>query len=179
MPHICLPFLNDVAVKGPTSTYNNEEIEPSLRRYVVKHIQNLDKVLCNLKRAGCTIRAKSQFCMSGLRLVGYVCDAEGRKLDSAKILKVLNWPPYKDKTNVKAFMGLCVYYWIWVSHFALVLDPLYSLLRKDAKWQWGNEQQAAMDFLKVALTSAPALVKLDYSEGVGEIILAVNASLIG
>jgi len=36
-----------------------------------------------------------------------------------------------------------------------------------------------MDFLKVALTLAPALVKLDYSEGAGEIILAVNASLIG
>jgi len=90
MLHICLPFLNDVAVKGPTSTYNNEEIEPSLRRYVVKHIQNLDKVLYNLKRARCTIRAKSQFCMSGLRLVSYVYDAKGRKLDSAKILKVLN-----------------------------------------------------------------------------------------
>jgi len=74
-------------------------------------------------------------------------------------------------------MGLCVYYWIWVSYFALVSNLLYSLLRKDAKWQWGNEQQAAMDSLKVALTLALALVKLDYSEGAGEIILAVNASL--
>ena len=34
-----------------------------------------------------------------------------------------------------------------------------------------------MDSLKVALTSALALVKLNYSEGVGEIILAVDASL--
>lgn len=37
MLHIYLPFLNDV-VKGPTLTYNNEEIKLGLRRYVVKHI---------------------------------------------------------------------------------------------------------------------------------------------
>ena len=36
-----------------------------------------------------------------------------------------------------------------------------------------------MDLLKFALTSPPALVSLDYKEGVGNIILAVDASLEG
>jgi hypothetical protein len=44
---------------------------------------------------------------------------------------------------------------------------------------WGEEQQASMDTLKEALTSAPALRTLNYSEGAGEIILAVDASLQG
>jgi len=36
-----------------------------------------------------------------------------------------------------------------------------------------------MDTLKVALTSAPALTKIVYTDGAGEIILAVDASLKG
>jgi len=36
-----------------------------------------------------------------------------------------------------------------------------------------------MDQLKLALTQAPALVRIDYSEGAGEIILAADASLEG
>ena len=36
-----------------------------------------------------------------------------------------------------------------------------------------------MDALKKALTEAPALVKIDYSEGTGAIILRVDASLRG
>ena len=42
-----------------------------------------------------------------------------------------------------------------------------------------DEQQASIDILKEALTSAPALRTLNYSEAAGEIILAVDASLQG
>ena len=65
-PHLrdrASPFLDDVGVKGPKTTYNNEELAPGIRRYIIKHIQNLDKVFANLERAGITIaEAKSQFC---------------------------------------------------------------------------------------------------------------------
>ena len=37
----------------------------------------------------------------------------------------------------------------------------------------------AIETLKIALTSAPALLPLDYTDGVSAIILAVNASSIG
>ena len=42
-----------------------------------------------------------------------------------------------------------------------------------------GEQDLAMDALRAALTQAPALVKIDYSEGAGEVILAADASLDG
>ncbi len=41
------PFLDDVGVKGPKTKYNNEEVAPGIRRYVLEHIQNLDKVLAD------------------------------------------------------------------------------------------------------------------------------------
>ena len=179
IPRRAIPFLDDVGVKGPTTTYNDKELEPGLRQYVVEHIQNLDATLCDLERAGCTIGPKSQFCMDGIKMVGYICDGDGRKPESMKVIKVTNWPACRDKRDIKAFLGLCVYYRIWISDFASTTEPLYSLLRKDVEWKWGQAQDLAMDTIKIALTTAPALVKIDYSEGAGEIVLAVDASLTG
>jgi hypothetical protein len=59
------PFLDDVSIKGPKTRYNNEVIhnrEGDIRRFVVKHIVTLDKVLCDMERAGLTVHGgKLQF----------------------------------------------------------------------------------------------------------------------
>jgi hypothetical protein len=52
----------------------------------------------------------------------------------------------------------------------MVAAPLYALLRKNASWKWGDEEESAMDQLKL---------ELDYTEGHLEIILGVDASLKG
>ena len=88
IPEDCLPFLDDIGVKGPLSTYNEREVLPGIRQYVMEHIQSLDKTLVCLERAGCTIGPKSQFCIDGINIVGFVCRAKGRSLDSAKVIKI-------------------------------------------------------------------------------------------
>ncbi len=56
-------FLDDVGIKRSKTIYNNQELAPGLRRYLIEHIQSLDAVLADLKRAAITIaQAKSQFC---------------------------------------------------------------------------------------------------------------------
>ena len=42
-------------------------------------------------------------------------------------------------TEVRRFLGACVFYHIWLPHFAHVSDPLYQLLRKGTKFIWPNE----------------------------------------
>ncbi len=44
---------------------------------------------------------------------------------------------------------------------------------------WGPEQSQAMVTLKTAITTAPALIQIDYSPGAGEIILMVDSSGAG
>ena len=44
----------------------------------------------------------------------------------------------------------------------------------DVPFIWGIEQIAAIKILKYILTTTPALVQLDYSEGAKLIILTVN-----
>ena len=53
-------FINDIGVKGPRFTYNDEEVElpaglPGVRRIILEHLQNLDTVLTDVERAGGTI----------------------------------------------------------------------------------------------------------------------------
>ena len=48
------------------------------------------------------------------------------------------------------------------------------------EFKWGKEQQKAMDLLKNALVSLPALRPIVYEgENTGKIILGVDASLAG
>lgn len=180
IPKKARPFMDDVGVKGPKTDYDQEEVAPGIRRFVLEHIQNLDEVLCDIERAGATISGeKSQWCMSGLKVVGYICDKDGRHPDDEKIEKILDWRACENTSELRGFLGICVYYRIWIEGFSHKVAVFYHLLKKGVAWHWGKEEDDAMEILKEALTSAPALASLDYSEGAGLIILAFDASIRG
>ena len=110
IPHDCMPFLDDVGVKGPISTYNNTEVLPGVHKFIMEHIQVLDRTLEWIERAGCTIGPKSQFCMKGVVIVRFVCGAEGQSPETAKVIKILEWKPCTCVREARAFIGVCVYY---------------------------------------------------------------------
>jgi Reverse transcriptase (RNA-dependent DNA polymerase) len=135
IPHDCMPFLDDVGVKGPTTTYNNTEVLPGVRRFVMEHIQALDRTLERIERAGCTIGPKSQFCMDGVVIVGFVCGAKGRTPETAKVIKILEWKPCTNILEARAFIRVCVYYRIWIPDFAKLAKPIYYLFKKEVAWE--------------------------------------------
>ena len=173
-------FIDDIGIEGPKTDYDGEEAAPSIQRFVKEHIVNVDKVLLEIERVGATISAKkTQWCMPGVKIVGYVCDSEGRHPDSAKVVKILDWPACEGPTEVKSFLGIYVYYHIWIDSFAMLATPLYILTRKGIEWFWGQEQDQAMFDLKMALTQAPALVTIDYGPNGGLIVITFDASKKG
>jgi reverse transcriptase-like protein len=112
------------------------------------------------------------------RIVGYICDIEGRHPATAKIIKILEWPVPSDLREARSFIGIVVYkyYRIWIPGFAVIARPIYILFRKGESFYWGNSQQEAMDKLKIAITSAPALISIDYSKNGGDFIVSTDAS---
>jgi hypothetical protein len=57
----------------------------------MKHIQTLNRVLVDLKKAECTVsKIKSQFCCAEIKIVDFVCDVNDRHSNTAKIIKILN-----------------------------------------------------------------------------------------
>ena len=75
IPDITLSYINDIRVKGPKSRYNNKEVSElsGVRHFIFEYLQNLDRVLAELKRADITISAeKSYFCLANIKIIGFV-----------------------------------------------------------------------------------------------------------
>ena len=180
IPTVARAFVDDVVIRAPRSTYNDEEVFPGVRRFVAEHLQNIDRVLVNFELSGATAAAeKSQWCQESADLVGFTCTSEGRMPEQGKTYKITTWPECKNVKDVRSFVGLVVFYRLWIDHFAILARPLYRLLKKDAVFVWGPEQKDAFKALKQAITSPPVLISLDYNKGAGQIVLTVDASLTG
>ncbi|RYP39740.1 hypothetical protein DL768_010696 [Monosporascus sp. mg162] len=152
MPDVARPFVDDVTVKGPKTKYNEEEIFPGIRRFVYKHIVNINKTLLNCELASATI---------------------------TKVVKILKIQPCKNVSEVKAFLSIVVYYRIFVTYFAIKTEPLIRLLRRNQPFIWGPDQDRAMESVKKAITTAPTLITLDYGPEAGKIIVRTDASKEG
>jgi len=87
---ICRSFLDDIEVKKSKTIYDNAEIASKVHQFVLKHIKNLDFVLLNFELVDCIISdEKSQFCMSSIKIVKFVCDFHDRRSEDFKIIKIL------------------------------------------------------------------------------------------
>ena len=58
-------------------------------------------------------------------------------------------------------MGLADFYRRFVKGFAAIAKPMTDLTKKDRDFTWSNEEEAAFQKLKEALTSAPILQVFD------------------
>ena len=87
---VCRVFVDNVGVKGPRFNYDNEEALLGVRRFILEALQNVDRVLYNIELAGGTISGpKSQFLVSHIKLVGFICGADGRRPEASKVLKIV------------------------------------------------------------------------------------------
>jgi hypothetical protein len=149
IPHQVRPFLDDCGIKGPKSRYNNEEISPGIRRFVWEHAQIFREFMHDVWMAGLTISGhKSAIGMPGINIVGMVCDYDGRHPEQKKVSKIVNWPAPRSTRDARAFVGLVVYYRIFIESFASITAPIFQLFRKGVRFKWTPECQSAMDELK-------------------------------
>ncbi len=108
---ICKSFLDNIEVKRSKIIYDNAKITSEVHQFMLKHIKNLDFVLLNFELINCIISdKKSQFCMSSIKIVKFVCDFHDCKSEDFKIIKILEWCFCHDVTSAQAFIEVCVYY---------------------------------------------------------------------
>ena len=102
---------------------------------------------------------------------------EGRCPDDSRLVKITNWGACKDLTDVRAFLGTIGVCRMFIKNFAQKAHHLVKLTRKDAEWEFGQDQLDAMQELKDALLSSPALKPIDYKSD-APVILSVDSSSI-
>ena len=175
---VCHMFLDDIAVKESQTDYDGEEILIEVHHYVLKSIQNLNKVLVNVKCAeGCVFSEKSQFVMKKLRIVEFICGLKECFLKTVKVLKIVEWSSCWSTEDVQTFIELCVYYWLWIKKFVMIVAPIYDLFKKNHTFDWETEEQKVMDCLKIVLSTQSIIQSLVYNDDTDKIILTVDSSL--
>ena len=159
-------------IKGCEESEKDEALDlQGCRNFVANHISDCDKILSKLQEVGLTLSGeKSVFGVNEVRIVGgHMCGPCGRKpcpnkVDAIKGMK----ETCTSVTKVRSILGACVFYVIWIPHYAHVVDPLYRLLRKNQMFKWGDAHVKAMRKLKELLQSAPTLTKVNYECDRGE-----------
>jgi hypothetical protein len=82
--------MDDIDIKSPKTTYNNKEIIPGIRRYILEYIIWINGILADLERAKYTILGiKSQFYISGFRVVEFIYDTLKRHFNTFKVIKIM------------------------------------------------------------------------------------------
>ncbi|OMO90520.1 reverse transcriptase [Corchorus capsularis] len=97
---------------------------------------------------------KEELCL----LLDFVVSSQGIEVDEEKIKAIKDWPTPTNVGQVRSFHGLVGFYRRSVKDFSTLATPITSVMKKNAPFKWGKEQQEAFETLKEKLTNAPLLV---------------------
>ena len=75
-----------MGIKDSKTKYDEKEIFPEIRCYIFEHLQQLNHILVSIELAGARISgSKSQWCQLKIIVVGFVCNYDDWKPETAKI----------------------------------------------------------------------------------------------
>ena len=95
IPNVANVFIDDCAIKGPTTEYLDEDGKPEtlkenpgIRRFIWEHAIDVHRILHRIKCAGATFSgAKAQIARKEVVIVGQKCTPEGRLPEDRKYQK--------------------------------------------------------------------------------------------
>ena len=101
-----------------------------------EHLQNLDKTLERLSKAGLRLRLeKCAFMQKEANYLGHRIDATGLYPDGKKVQAIKAETEPRNVTELRSYLGLLNYYGRFIPDLATKLEPLYKLLRQGASWE--------------------------------------------
>ena len=161
LSHVAV-FLDDVCITGR----NDEE-----------HRRNVEAVLQRLLDAGLRLNpSKCKWMAPEVEYLGYRVDSNGIHPTTAKVRAIVEAPQPVDVKQLRAYLGLLMYYAKFMDNLATVASPLYKLLKAGQPWTWGQAQEVAFACTKQLLVKAPCLAHYDVTL---PLVLSVDASPYG
>jgi hypothetical protein len=144
---------------------------------IEEHRKQVRQVLQKLKEAGVQLKAsKCEFHTNRVEYLGFVVGPHGIEMDKEKIKTVTEWKQPTRVKEIQSFLGFCNFYRRFIKDFARLARPLTKLTHKDAKFEWGDEQEKSFETLKKAITSEPILSHYDPEK---QLVLETDASDYG
>ena len=153
---------DDIIVFGKTYEAHNKSLKACLQR-LQEHNLTLNINKC-------------KFLKQNLEFFGFLFTAEGTQPDPKKVSAFVESKPPKSVSEVRSYLGMANYSAQFIENFATISEPLRKLTCKDAKFEWGTEQQKAYETLKTALLKSPVMSYFDINK---ETMIHIDASPVG
>ena len=126
------------------------------------HLEHVAYVLDKVTEANLTLSPKKcYFGYESIEVLGRQVSRLGLSILPEKLQAIYKMLPPKNVKELRSVIGLWTFYSQFIKHFALIIKPLYNLLKKDVKWTWGPKEQEAFNVAKQALLSSPILIHPD------------------
>ena len=130
-----------------------------------EHMINLKETLNLLSGAGLKLNLeKCNFCVRKIKYLGFIISSEGISPDPDKVKAINEMPPPKDVTGVRRLLGAVGFFRRHIKGFSAVASPLTNLTRKGVKFKWTSEHDESFRSLQHLLTTAPVLMRPDFSK---------------
>ena len=100
---------------------------------------------------------KCFFAQTEIDYLGYHVSASGIRPSDSNIAAVINYPVPRNAKEVLRFVSLASYFRRFVQGFSIIAKPLYGLVKKDAKFIFGEIENEAFETLKRHLSEKPIL----------------------
>ena len=111
-----------------------------------------------MKEAQITLSLKKcHFTYTLILLLGQRVSHLGLSTHAEKVKAIMELATPANVHTLQSFLGMVVYFSHYIPGYASLAAPLFKLLKKKAKWEWGKEQEAAFQSVQRALASAPML----------------------
>ncbi|GJP67615.1 hypothetical protein CLOP_g24415, partial [Closterium sp. NIES-67] len=120
-----------------------------------QHLKDLEAVFSLLEQN--RLITKGSECEFLKHELGHVISIDGVKIDPKKIATIRDWKPLANLRELQIFLGFVNYVHRFIPNKDGVTSPLTDLLMKGTFFEWGGEQQAAFEKLKILLTTHPVL----------------------
>ena len=104
---------------------------------------------------------KVELSKTQLNFLGVTLSEAGVSVCADKLDAVHKMLPPKNAKGIKTFLGMTGFFRKFIKNYAKIAAPLTLLLKKDAVFHWGSEQQEAWQALKHELSVAPTLMHPD------------------
>ncbi|ESK83579.1 reverse transcriptase-rnase h-integrase [Moniliophthora roreri MCA 2997] len=107
---------------------------------------------------------KCEFDVTEVIFLGLVIWPGTIGMDPVKLAGIEEWPAPTTVTGVQSFTGFVNFYWKFIGRYTEIAWLLYDLTKKEAKFVWDDQCQAAFTMLKRKFSKQPLLQILDSSK---------------
>lgn len=134
-------------------------------RTLEEHDRTVERLFTRLRDANLVLQPeKCEFLRTEVTYLGHIVSKDGIRTNPKKVEAIQSFPTPKNVKTIREFLGIAGYYRRFIENFSSIAKPLFDLVKKNAAFKWGPEEEASFQNLKEKLCSDPILQYPDFEK---------------